>query len=76
MSDSSPPIGTTTGSPKGSPPALAIRPRRLDATRLKQEHDTARRASKQLTDAFKALQREVEPYIAPDQELPEVDPKA
>ncbi|KAG6123845.1 hypothetical protein E4U12_000574 [Claviceps purpurea] len=76
MSDSSPPIGTTTGSPKGSPPALAIRPRRLDATRLEQEHDTARRASKQLADAFKALQREVEPYIAPDQELPEVDPKA
>ncbi|KAG6087022.1 hypothetical protein E4U15_000203 [Claviceps sp. LM218 group G6] len=81
MSDSSPPIGTTTGSPKGSPPALAIRPRRLDTTRLEKEHlygiiETARRASQQLKDAFKALQSEVEPYIAPDQELPEVDPKA
>ncbi|KAG6154114.1 hypothetical protein E4U51_008710 [Claviceps purpurea] len=81
MSDSSPPIGTTTGSPKGSPPALAIRPRRLDTSRLEIEHlhgiiETARRASQQLKDAFKALQREVEPYIAPDQELPEVDPKA
>ncbi|KAG5927811.1 hypothetical protein E4U60_007934 [Claviceps pazoutovae] len=32
--------------------------------------------SEQLKDAFKALQSEVEPYIAPDQELPEVDPKA
>ncbi|KAG6305091.1 hypothetical protein E4U44_008375 [Claviceps purpurea] len=37
---------------------------------------TARRASQQLKDAFKALQSEVEPYIAPDQELPEVDPEA
>ncbi|KAG6117171.1 hypothetical protein E4U14_008055 [Claviceps sp. LM454 group G7] len=74
MSDSSPPIGM--GSPKGSLSALAFCPKRLDTTRLKKEHDTARRASKQLTDAFKALQSEVEPYIAPDQELPEVDPEA
>ncbi|KAG6062282.1 hypothetical protein E4U32_002562 [Claviceps aff. humidiphila group G2b] len=69
MSDSSPPIGTTTGS-------LAIRPRRLDTTRLEKEHlygiiETVRRASQQLKDVFKALQSEVEPYIAPDQELPE-----
>ncbi|KAG6117167.1 hypothetical protein E4U14_008051 [Claviceps sp. LM454 group G7] len=76
MSDSSPPIGTTTGSPKGSPPALAIRPRRLEKEHLYGIIETARRASQQLKDAFKALQSEVEPYIAPDQELPEVDPKA
>ncbi|KAG5933066.1 hypothetical protein E4U59_007077 [Claviceps monticola] len=74
MSDSSPPIGM--GSPKGNPSALAIRPKRLDTTRLEKEHDTARRASEQLKDAFKALQSEVEPYIAPGQELPEVDLKA
>ncbi|CCE34725.1 uncharacterized protein CPUR_08661 [Claviceps purpurea 20.1] len=82
MSDSSPPIGTTTGSPKGSPPALAIRPRRLDTARLEQEHhlykiiETARHASQQLKDAFEALQSEVEPFVAPDQELPDVDPEA
>ncbi|KAG6149830.1 hypothetical protein E4U11_008571, partial [Claviceps purpurea] len=32
--------------------------------------------SSSLKDVFKALQSEVEPYIAPDQGLPEVDPKA
>ncbi|KAG6210703.1 hypothetical protein E4U34_007376, partial [Claviceps purpurea] len=32
--------------------------------------------SSSLKDVFKALQREVEPNIAPDQDLPEVDPKA
>ncbi|KAG6197572.1 hypothetical protein E4U35_005705 [Claviceps purpurea] len=32
--------------------------------------------SSSLKDVFKALQSEVEPYIAPDQDLPEVDPKA
>ncbi|KAG6310685.1 hypothetical protein E4U22_003144, partial [Claviceps purpurea] len=39
-------------------------------------HETARHASQQLKDAFKALQSKVEPYIAPDQELPDVDPEA
>ncbi|KAG6196769.1 hypothetical protein E4U35_007792 [Claviceps purpurea] len=45
---------------------------------LEKEHlyETARHASQQLKDAFKALQSKVEPYIAPDQELPEVDPEA
>ncbi|KAG6044708.1 hypothetical protein E4U17_000463 [Claviceps sp. LM77 group G4] len=78
MSDSPLPIGTTTGLPKGSPPALAIRPSRLETTRLEKEnrYETARRASKQLKDAFKALQSEVEPSVAPDQELPDVDPEA
>ncbi|KAG6055798.1 hypothetical protein E4U33_007786 [Claviceps sp. LM78 group G4] len=78
MSDSPLPIGTTTGSPKGSPPGLAIRPSRLETTRLEKEnrYETARRASQQLKDAFKALQSEVEPSVAPDQELPYVDPDA
>ncbi|KAG6278285.1 hypothetical protein E4U47_005904 [Claviceps purpurea] len=39
-------------------------------------YETARHASQQLKDAFRALQSEVEPSVAPDQELPEVDPKA
>ncbi|KAG6063753.1 hypothetical protein E4U16_000822, partial [Claviceps sp. LM84 group G4] len=78
MSDSPLPIGTTTGLPKGSPPALAIRPSRLETTRLEKEnpYETARRASQQLKDSFKALQSEVEPSVAPDQELPDVDPEA
>lgn len=74
MSDS--PLPIRTGSPKGSPPALAIRPQSLDTTRLEKEHATARRVSEKLKDVFKALQSKVEPCIAPDQELPEVDPKA
>ncbi|KAG5955628.1 hypothetical protein E4U58_007005 [Claviceps cyperi] len=74
MSESSPPIGM--GLPKSSPSALAIRPKRLDTTRLEKEHDTARRASEQLKDAFEALQSEVELFVAPDQELPELDPEA
>ncbi|KAG6305092.1 hypothetical protein E4U44_008376, partial [Claviceps purpurea] len=39
-------------------------------------YETARHASQQLKDAFRALQSEVEPSVAPDQELPEVDPEA
>ncbi|QPH10680.1 hypothetical protein C2857_002115 [Epichloe festucae Fl1] len=74
MSDSEQTIGM--GSPKGSPPSMAIRPRGLNTERLEKEHDTARRVSAQLKDDFEALQSKVEPYVAPDQELPELDHKA
>ncbi|KAG6305115.1 hypothetical protein E4U44_008373, partial [Claviceps purpurea] len=48
---------------------LRVRPRSMTPRGVSQN-------SSSLKDVFKALQSEVEPYIAPDQDLPEVDPKA
>ncbi|GKT97716.1 hypothetical protein CT0861_11765 [Colletotrichum tofieldiae] len=63
-----------TGSPEGSPPAMAIRPSSL--ANAKAACKRAREISIKLRKEFDALSREVEPELEPDEEKPEPNPQA
>ncbi|KAH7143761.1 hypothetical protein EDB81DRAFT_796317 [Dactylonectria macrodidyma] len=67
MSNSSQPMDR--GSPKGSPPSMALRSSALTIARS--QLDKARSTSAQLREKYEVLSREVEPDVKPDEEQPE-----